>query len=137
MLLLDIAVLHALKTSPSNRKAHHNAVSLATSSMVVTVSTPQVLPVKAGAAGAGPLIPNWSLLRGRAAQSPVDDALRRHLVDIFFPHDAVSVDISPSSPLPFANELRDLFSVYAEKQVSARFLNHGVSSGWGLMRRSF
>jgi hypothetical protein len=27
------------------------------------------------------------------------------------------VDISHSSPLPFANELRSMFSVYAEKQV--------------------
>jgi hypothetical protein len=62
-------------------------------------------------------VPNWRLLRGRAAQSPIDDTIRRHICDIFFPNDAVSVDISHSSPLPFANELRSMFSVYAEKQV--------------------
>ena len=62
-------------------------------------------------------VPNWRLLRGRAAQSPIDDTIRRHICDIFFPNDAAIVDISHSSPLPFANELRSMFSVYAEKQV--------------------
>ena len=44
--------------------------------------------------------------------------MRQRLAEIFFPDDAVSVDISSSSPLPFADELRHMFSVYAEKQVS-------------------
>ena len=71
-----------------------------------------------GASHSGPQTPNWSLLRGRVSQSPIDQAIRQRLVEVFFPDDAVSVDISRSSPLPFAEELRDMFSVYAEKQVS-------------------
>jgi hypothetical protein len=43
--------------------------------------------------------------------------MRRTLNDLFFPHDAVSVDISMSSSLPFADELREMFALYAEKQV--------------------
>jgi hypothetical protein len=39
------------------------------------------------------------------------------LLDVFFPNDAVSIDISASSPMPFAGELREMFSVYSEKQV--------------------
>jgi hypothetical protein len=73
----------------------------------------------AGGDARSPQIPKWSLLRGRSYQSPIDRAMRQSLLDVFFPDDAVSVDISQSSPLPFADELRDLFSVYAEKQASA------------------
>jgi hypothetical protein len=87
---------------------------------------PPALTGAGGASSAGPQMPNWSLLRGRTLQSPVDDAIRRLLVDIFFPYDAVSVDISQSSPLPFADELRSMFSVYAEKQVSVCGSGHDV-----------
>jgi hypothetical protein len=86
-----------------------------TSTLVPLDSNGTSAPV--GAARAGLQVPNWRLLRGRAAQSPIDDTIRRQLGDIFFPNDAVSVDISHSSHLPFANELRSMFSVYAEKQV--------------------
>lgn len=66
---------------------------------------------------AGSQIPDWSLLCGRSVQSPIDDDIRRLLLDVFFPNDAVSIDISASSPMPFAGELREMFSVYSEKQV--------------------
>jgi hypothetical protein len=88
-----------------------------TSTLVPLDSSGTSAPVGGAAARAGLQVPNWRLLRGRAAQSPIDDTIRRQLGDIFFPNDAVSVDISHSSPLPFANELRSMFSVYAEKQV--------------------
>ena len=70
-----------------------------------------------GAVRTGLQIPDWSLLSDRSVQSPIDDDIRRLLLDVFFPNDAVSIDISASSPMPFAGELRDMFSVYSEKQV--------------------
>ena len=80
---------------------------------------------------AGSQIPDWSLLRGRSVQSPIDDDIRRLLLDVFFPNDAVSIDISASSPMPFAGELREMFSVYSEKQV------RGIETAvWHFMRCS-
>ena len=78
---------------------------------------PLAAPPPGGDARSGPKLPNWSLLRGRHLQSPIDEHMRRTLNDLFFPHDAVSVDISMSSSLPFADELREMFALYAEKQV--------------------
>jgi hypothetical protein len=86
-----------------------------------SASAPRV--TGAGAVGSAastcdrPSPPNWSLLLGRRSQSPVDEAIRRQLSEIFFPNDSVSIDISSSSPLPFAAELRDMFATYAEKEV--------------------
>jgi hypothetical protein len=92
-------------------------------------SDPNAPPQGAGrTARSGPEIPKWSLLRGRASRSPIDQAIRQYIGEVFFPDDAVSVDISLSSPFPFADELRNMFSVYAEKQVS-------VSSAGRWMRR--
>jgi hypothetical protein len=91
-------------------------------------------PTPTGGARAGPKLPDWSLLRGRHMQSPIDEAIRRTLNDLFFPQDAVSVDISQSSSLPFAHELRDMFSLYAEKQVA---LPPPLCMQNVLMRRSF
>lgn len=68
-----------------------------------------VQPVGA-AARAGLQVPNWRLLRGRAAQSPIDDTIRRQLSDVFFPNDDVSVDISHSLSLQAVDDSDEAYA---------------------------
>ena len=78
----------------------------------------------------------WDQFWSRAYASPqvIDPAIARDIKKLFFPDQAYHVDVSPSSPLPYAKELAELFST--ENPMRPHLSFDDVSTGFHALATS-